>query len=366
MRCAAAFALPVALAAATTVSQVQRTPDQEWSYLVDKTADWYKAHGKPIPEPAPAVTSVKQGQSYIVKLECLGCPFRVRSREYERGSWQWPAPDNSLVRTRYSSQREPPANNLQLLNFTIDGSSTGLLLNGAPIAPYISLPRPIAAFQTPTNLSKEVMGKMVGHSVLDAPWKLGTKYAQFELHYVHTVQATQDPAEEMLQFDVMAIHERSRYPARARLDKEAQKMVQVVLRQDSSDDSQALSIKDVQVIERKDRAPPLRMKCGKLAMIQTEFNPLEWDVYGQFNTWSRAWHVFLAKSANFMLHAGPAILLVLATCFGVRYIIWRVQKRADALVEDDAEAALLASEYEDAPPEYVDGSEDKEEKEDEK
>lgn len=69
----------------------------EWSYLPDKSAQWYTQNGQALPELAPAVTTVEQNKSYIIKLECVGCPFRVRELGEVVETWQQPSQENSLV-----------------------------------------------------------------------------------------------------------------------------------------------------------------------------------------------------------------------------------------------------------------------------
>ncbi|KAF2799830.1 hypothetical protein K505DRAFT_224045, partial [Melanomma pulvis-pyrius CBS 109.77] len=316
--------------------------DQRWSYLPDKTASWYKDNGKPLPKLAEGLTTVEDGQSYIVKLECLGCPFRLRTIGEVYETWQDPAQDNSL-----------------LLNFTIDASEPTLLLNGERIAPTPLLPLDLSAFQTPANLSEETMGKMASQHMLDSSWKLGTKYGKLELQYEHTILATESGA-EMLQFDITGVHRRGINPGSFILNKKGQKLVQLLLPRLSTGEenpSTKLSIKDIQIVERKDRAQPLRMKCGKLAMIRTEYNPLEWDEFGQFGTLTRSWHRVLWGSASFFVRNLP-YLIIFSIVFGcisiIRWHIKRAEELAVALANDDTEAALLAPEYDDAPPDYVD------------
>lgn len=69
--------------------------DYEWSYNPDPTADEYLQDGSRVPPQAADITTVIPGSSYVVKLDCLGCPFRVRepAREYFTAD-----PENSLVR----------------------------------------------------------------------------------------------------------------------------------------------------------------------------------------------------------------------------------------------------------------------------
>jgi hypothetical protein len=258
-----------------------------------------------------------------------------------------------------------------LLNFTVDGHESTLLLNGKVIAPAVRLPLDISAFQTPGNLTKETMSKMASQKMLDSSWRVGTKYGTFELQYEHTLLATNQPGEEWVQFDIIGAHRRGINPGSGVLDKDGQKMVQVLLRQDMSDNAPTLSIKDIQVVERKDRVQPLKMKCGKLAIIKTVYDPREWDYYGQFGTFSRSWSVFVSKTLGFFWRSIP-LLIIFAIIFSGFSIVRRVKKRNEErkleAVKDDAEAgaALLAPEYDDAPPEYVDASETSVEKEEEK
>ena len=107
MRSFVAFILPVAIVAGRSVfhARVGSVLGQKWSYLPDKTANWYATHGIKVPEFAPAVTTVEEGQSYVVKLDCLGCPFRVRSLGEVYETWQEPAQDNSLVCILYLNNR---------------------------------------------------------------------------------------------------------------------------------------------------------------------------------------------------------------------------------------------------------------------
>lgn len=52
--------------------------DYTWSYEPDKSADFYGEHGLETSLTAMPITPVKFQESYTLKLECLGCPFRVR------------------------------------------------------------------------------------------------------------------------------------------------------------------------------------------------------------------------------------------------------------------------------------------------
>ena len=91
------FGLVAATSAAVTAAQQDRSsrPDLEWALMPDKTADWYKDHGKPVPDFAPEITVDEENKSYVVKLDCPDCPFLVKENPF-KSSWQ--KQENSLVR----------------------------------------------------------------------------------------------------------------------------------------------------------------------------------------------------------------------------------------------------------------------------
>jgi hypothetical protein len=69
--------------------------DVDWALYPDTPAAWYESQGEQLPKLADAVTTVEANRSYVVKLDCIGCPFRIRKPLDE--SWQDPPRDNSLV-----------------------------------------------------------------------------------------------------------------------------------------------------------------------------------------------------------------------------------------------------------------------------
>ncbi|KAF1950551.1 hypothetical protein CC80DRAFT_496791 [Byssothecium circinans] len=322
--------------------------DTKWATHPDETADWYAAQGEAVPEVADSVTTIEEGKSYIVKVDCLGCPFRGRELYELVETWQEPAQENSL-----------------LLNFTLDTDSPALLLDDHRIAPLAPMPLAIKAFQTPANVSKDTMDKMVKSHMLDESFVLGTKYGKFELAYEHSVVGTEKPGRYYIQFDITDVHIRgSANPGSYSLNKEGQKVAQVLLQQDLV--TGALHIEEVKTVERKDLAKPFLMKCGRFAIVKTVFNPLEWDSFGQFGSFSRGWNVLVHRTIKFLM--GPGLLLIVLTAVvgGVMALKKRIAKRQGTvvLVENDAEAALLGNDYDDAPPEYDDVPEFDEEKED--
>jgi len=240
---------------------------------------------------------------------------------------------------------------VQLFNFTIgDGA---LFLDGKSVAPLAPLPLGIQAPQVHANLSRDTMDKVTDMEMLDTNWDLGTKFAHFDLQYEHSIVGTKELGKTWIQFDVLGAHLIScRKPRSYMLNKEGQRMVQVLINRHLDD--QQLYIEDIQVVERKDRVQPFRMECGRLAIVQTQYNPLEWDYYGQFGTLTRSWHMLLWKTGHFFSRNG-LVLIVLAVIFVAVTLVRRrlalLQKKS---VVDDAEIALLAVEYEEAPPEYGD------------
>jgi hypothetical protein len=73
--------------------------DTRWATHPDRTAQWYEEHAQGhLPEFAKSITTVVANKTSIAKLECVGCPFRVRKLHQEPEEWQDPPQDNSLVR----------------------------------------------------------------------------------------------------------------------------------------------------------------------------------------------------------------------------------------------------------------------------
>ena len=238
---------------------------------------------------------------------------------------------------------------MQLFNLT--AGEGALLLNGQSIAPLAPLPLGIQAYQAHANLSRATVDKITEMHMLDSSWNLGTKFGRFDLQYEHSVVGTKAFGKTWIQFDVLGAHLTGcRKPRSYMLDKEGQKMVQVLVAQHP--DHEQLFIEDIQVVERKDRLQPYRMDCGRLAILQTQYNPLEWDYYGQFGTMTRSWHLLLWKTGHFVSRNG-LVLIIVAVVFGavtlVRRRVDRLQQRS---VVDDAEVALLAPEPDDVPPQY--------------
>jgi hypothetical protein len=187
------------------------------------------------------------------------------------------------------------------------------------------------------------------------------------LQYEHTILRTHEGGHTMIQFDVTGLALGNMYEPSlpsgldiepVQMNKDGQKLVQVVLRQEQN--SKELFIEDIQMVAREDRAQPFRMKCGKLSMVRTTYDPREWDVYGKLGTWSRTWSYGLEQASRFWFDKvqSSAVLLPLAllAVIGVAMLRRFRQRRQqeNETVEDDAESALLGSGYDDEPPAYAD------------
>jgi hypothetical protein len=218
------------------------------------------------------------------------------------------------------------------------------------------MPLNIHALQVPANITADDM----------EPLWLGPTMSvvQLPLQYEHTVLRTQENGKIWVQFDVTGLplseSNDPRFPfltgELVKMTNDEQKLVQVLLRNKTNE----LFIEDVQVVARRDRAQPYRMKCGRLAMVQTVFDPTEWDEYGKIGTESRLQNMIVDKISDVwsdvFQHNALVLPLALVLAFGIfmlrRWYARRQQERSVA--EDDAEIALLACDYEDAPPAYAD------------
>ena len=242
---------------------------------------------------------------------------------------------------------------------TFNDDEPALYLNGRSIFPLEEMPLDMNALQVPANITEDnLLGLYPGTSFI--------KGVQMPLQYEHAVLPTPDAGQFWVQFDVFGLpldkmNDPSIMCAGSRqtvqLDHEEQKLVQILVEQDK--ETGAMMILDVQTVLRKDRAQPLQMKCGSLAIVQTKYDPHEWDDYGKLGSWSRyqtmiveTWDAIWEDSALTIL---MAVILSLFLC-GVKACYLYIQ-RAKASAQYDAEVALLVgsdqallADYEEAPP----------------
>ncbi|KAF2133708.1 hypothetical protein P153DRAFT_280453 [Dothidotthia symphoricarpi CBS 119687] len=265
---------------------------------------------------APEITVVESNKNYLVKLDCVECPFAVWDSSSEV-SWQTPPQDNAL-----------------LLNFNIDAQGTALLLNGKRILPLDPMPLDVKAPQVAANQTHEI-----------AEIDEGSQH-DLSLQYEHSLLRDKEPGKFWVQFNVTGwVLQQTTV---VHMDKVDQKLVQVLLHKEANGTD--LRIEEIQVVAREDRKQPYRMKCGRPAIVKTTFDPAEWDEFGKFGTWSRIMNLVLGNLGGFWYdnfqHNARVLLLALwlaITVFLVRRWHQARQEEKDVLAEDDAESALLPS-----------------------
>lgn len=128
-------------------------------------------------------------------------------------------------------------------------------------------------------------------------------------------------------------------------------MFELLLHRGVEDNKETLEVRNMDAIQRSDRRTPLKMPCGRDAMIVTEYNPREWDEFGKIGTWSHMWNSVSSESwfARNWLNIHFAVILL---AIGVLIRRRRLQAVEEAAaMHADAEAALLDSD--DAPPGYI-------------
>jgi len=274
------------------------------------------------------VIEEEAGREYTVKLECVGCPLRAWTSPH-KAEWLHPAPKNSL-----------------LLKFVLTEFNDALLLNDQRIFPLDPMPLNINAKQ----VTNEVEQEETDADSEDASNPNKHSRIMFPLQYEHTIFRADEPELWWLQFNVTGLP----WGETAEPIKLGQKSVQILVRKEHDENMEGghiLSIEEVLVVSAKGKMPPPRMKCGKLAMMQTTFDPREWDEYGRFGTLSRAWNAFVGriqvgKDALLLpLFALLAASLVMAR----RLFLQRQQEKPGT--DSEAETALLGR---DAPPPYAD------------
>ncbi|USP78979.1 hypothetical protein yc1106_06253 [Curvularia clavata] len=264
-------------------------------------------------EAAPIITVVNLNRTYAIQLECLGCPFGILKNP-DAVEWQHPPPGNSLM-----------------LMLGIDQSGSALFLNDKRIFPLDSSPPHIDAVQVPTNLGKE-----------EAAWQADraiSEQIKFPLQYEHTLFRAEGGEGLWIQFNVTGL---ARAEGSAPF-KTGHKALQILLRESQthqeaegqSANAYTLLIADVQVVGEKDRVQPLRMKCGRLAMIQTAFDPNEWDEHGRFGTWARVRKLIVGNLSAFWfgcVHCIDVLLpLTLLVAIGI-VVVARCQSRQQGSV----------------------------------
>jgi hypothetical protein len=141
------------------------------------------------------------------------------------------------------------------------------------------------------------------------------------------------------------------------MNEEGQRMFELLLHREVKDGEETVIVRYINDIQRGDREAPLKMPCGRDAMLVTEYNPVEWDEFGKIGTWTHTWNQFNDWSSDSWIMRNWLNIHFAISVFGIGILIRRrrLQKAEQAAAmraQEDAEAALSA-ECHDAPPEYT-------------
>lgn len=335
----------------------------------DETADWYKHRQMPVPLVASQVTIVEENKSYVVKLECPNCPFFVKNEVPKKScSWERLAPCS--WREQYNALVRPilwfsmvnvkiMADLVKLLKFDVGKAASvisTLRLNGASVLPLGPMPLFVNAYQVADNLTQEALDSIIHAGMLESDFKGDTNYMITPpLQYEHTLLKTKTPGQWWIQFDMTGM-QYGKFAEPLHFDPD-RRLVQILVKEQKveNEEGHSLFIKDIQIIERSQRAQPIKMKCGKLAMVRTAFDPNEWDKYGKLGSWSRFWNMVSIKISHYwsdnIQHNALALPLALMLAFVIFFArVWYQRRQQDKTM--DAEYALLETEHDDLPPAY--------------
>jgi hypothetical protein len=189
---------------------------------------------------------------------------------------------------------------------------------------------------------------------------------QLPLVYEHTVQYSPEPGQYYIIFDVIGLALDSindpRYPGLAgppmTMDKEEQKLVELIIQYECVKGITELFIDYIVVCRREHRTPPWQTKLGQPAMVQTSYNPNEWDRYGKHGTWARTQSLIKGMLGDIWLKClqNNTLLLpyaLLLACGIIMLRLWHKRRlHTKSAVEDD-EIVLLGSVDKDAPQAFA-------------
>lgn len=231
-----------------------------------------------------------------------------------------------------------------------------LRMNGASMLPLGPMPLFVNAYQVADNLTQEALDSIVQAGMLDLDFRGDTDYSTTPaLQFEHTLLKTQTPGEWYVQFDITGM-QYGVYPEPLHFDLD-RRLVQILVKEQKTVNKEgySLSIEDIQIIERSERVQPIKMKCGKLAMVKTSFDPSEWDKYGRLGSWSRFWNMISVKVSEYWFEnvQHNALMLPLALMFAFVVFFARVwHQRRQQEKSMDAEYAMLECD-DDSLPAYT-------------
>lgn len=245
----------------------------------------------------------------------------------------------------------------KLFKFYVEDSTSTLptmSLNGAQVLPLASMPLFINAYQVAANDSQDLMDSI--EHMFNPDFAVQTRYNHFPVQYEHALLKTKTPGQWWLQLDVQSMQWGR---GGETVFDENRKIVQILVKEQKreNDQGRSLSIQDVQVVESNLREQPIKMKCGKPAMVKTFFNPKEWDEYGKLGSWSHAWNMVFGKIGQYwrdnIQHNALLLPLALLLAFVIFFArVWCQRRQQDKSM--DAEYALVETMEDDLPPAYSD------------
>jgi hypothetical protein len=263
-------------------------------------------------------------------------------------------------------QKQNSSDLAKLLKFDVDQVAIAidtLRVNGASVLPLGPMPLFVNAYQVADNLTQEALDSIIQAGMLDADFKGDTDYSITPaLQYEHTLLKTMTPGEWYVQFDITGMQyglytePLGAHPEPLHFDLD-RRLVQILVKeQRTGREGGLLSIEDIQIIERSERAQPIKMKCGKLAMVKTSFDPDEWDKYGKLGSWSWFWNMVYANIHQYysdnIQHNALVLPLALMAAFIIFFArVWYLRRQQDRTM--DAEYALLDCDHDELPPAYT-------------
>lgn len=218
------------------------------------------------------------------------------------------------------------------------------------------MPLFVNAYQVADNLTQDALDSIIQAGMLDADFKGDTDYSTTPaLQYEHTLLKTKTHGEWYVQFDITGL-QYGVYPDPLHFDLD-RRLVQILVKeQRTGKEGGLLTIEDIQIIERSESAQPIKMKCGKLGMLKTTFDPNEWDNYGKLGSWSWFWNMVSAKISQYWFDNFQHNALVLPLALMLAFVIffsrvWYLRRQQEKSM--DAEYALLDCDHDELPPAYT-------------
>ncbi|CAI6334184.1 unnamed protein product [Periconia digitata] len=284
-------------------------------------------------ERAKEVTLVREGESYIVKLDCPGCPLNKGMTVEKEKEWRGVMGEDALI-----------------LNITLSPCKRSLTLASTPLYPLpAGNPPTYRVIQTLSSLSPHALDTIA--PLVAPPTRSQEWFNYVDLAYTHRILATPNAGQFILQLDVTGVVYREHNTSSLKLynfptEADERKVIEILVSQHLEDRHIKPHISSIALLPPSHVKPPLKMKCGRPAARITSFNPLEWDSFGKLGSAARTWNVFWTRMAAFFM--GPGLLCMFVTA-GVgavllvrrRVVEARAEKGWDEVGVDGDEGVVL-------------------------